>query len=58
MIVAFSVSPLGVGEDVGEDLADAVRVVRESGPPTAPTPVGGARGAGGVRSPWPPGPSG
>ncbi|MFF1684174.1 MULTISPECIES: MTH1187 family thiamine-binding protein [unclassified Streptomyces] len=31
MIVAFSVSPLGVGEDVGEYVADAVRVVRESG---------------------------
>ncbi|NEE50476.1 thiamine-binding protein, partial [Streptomyces sp. SID8455] len=27
MIVAFSVSPLGVGEDVGEYVADAVRVV-------------------------------
>ncbi|MFG2660621.1 MTH1187 family thiamine-binding protein [Streptomyces sp. NPDC048425] len=33
MIVAFSVSPLGVGEDVGEYVADAVRVVRESGLP-------------------------
>ncbi|MFC7911824.1 MTH1187 family thiamine-binding protein [Streptomyces nigra] len=31
MIVAFSVTPLGVGEDVGEYVADAVRVVRESG---------------------------
>lgn len=33
MIVAFSVSPLGVGEDVGEYVADAVRVVRASGLP-------------------------
>ncbi|MDC0771055.1 MTH1187 family thiamine-binding protein [Streptomyces sp. HD] len=33
MIVAFSVTPLGVGEDVGEYVADAVRVVRESGLP-------------------------
>ncbi|WP_439675959.1 MTH1187 family thiamine-binding protein [Embleya sp. MST-111070] len=33
MIVAFSVSPLGVGEDVGEAVAAAVRVVRASGLP-------------------------
>lgn len=33
MIIAFSVSPLGVGEDVGEYVADAVRVVRASGLP-------------------------
>jgi uncharacterized protein (TIGR00106 family) len=33
MILAFSVSPVGVGEDVGEYVADAVRVVRESGLP-------------------------
>ena len=33
MIVAFSVTPLGVGDDVGEYVADAVRVVRESGLP-------------------------
>jgi uncharacterized protein (TIGR00106 family) len=31
MIVAFSVTPLGVGESVGEHVAEAVRVVRESG---------------------------
>ncbi|MFJ6794300.1 MTH1187 family thiamine-binding protein [Streptomyces sp. NPDC091268] len=31
MIVAFSVTPLGVGEEVGEYVADAVRVVRASG---------------------------
>jgi uncharacterized protein (TIGR00106 family) len=33
MIVAFSVTPLGVGEDVAEPVAAAVRVVRESGLP-------------------------
>ncbi len=33
MIAAFSVTPLGVGEAVGEYVADAVRVVRESGLP-------------------------
>jgi uncharacterized protein (TIGR00106 family) len=33
MIVAFSVTPLGVGEEVGEYVADAVRVVRDSGLP-------------------------
>jgi uncharacterized protein (TIGR00106 family) len=33
MIVSFSVTPLGVGESVGEYVADAVRVVRESGLP-------------------------
>ncbi len=31
MLVAFSVTPLGVGEGVAEYVADAVRVVRESG---------------------------
>lgn len=34
MIVAFSVTPIGVGESVSEYVADAVRVVRESGLPT------------------------
>ena len=33
MIVAFSVTPLGVGAGVGEYVADAVRVVRDSGLP-------------------------
>ncbi|MEU8134593.1 MTH1187 family thiamine-binding protein [Streptodolium elevatio] len=33
MIVAFSVTPLGIGEDVGEAVAEAVRVVRASGLP-------------------------
>jgi uncharacterized protein (TIGR00106 family) len=33
MLIAFSVTPLGVGEAVGEIVADAVRVVRASGLP-------------------------
>lgn len=33
VLVAFSVSPLGVGESVGEIVAEAVRVVRDSGLP-------------------------
>lgn len=33
MMIAFSVTPLGVGEEVGEYVADAVRVVRASGLP-------------------------
>jgi uncharacterized protein (TIGR00106 family) len=33
MLVAFSVTPIGVGEDVAEYVADAVRVVRDSGLP-------------------------
>lgn len=33
MIVAFSVTPLGVGADVAEYVAEAVRVVRASGLP-------------------------
>ena len=33
MLVAFSVTPLGVGDAVGLYVADAVRVVRESGLP-------------------------
>jgi uncharacterized protein (TIGR00106 family) len=35
VVVAFSVTPLGVGEAVGEIVADAVRVVRDSGLPNA-----------------------
>ena len=31
MLIAFSVTPLGVGEGVGELVADCVRIVRESG---------------------------
>ena len=33
MLVAFSITPLGVGEDVGSVVAEAVRVVRASGLP-------------------------
>ncbi len=33
MIVAFSVTPLGAGEEVGALVAEAVRVVRASGLP-------------------------
>jgi uncharacterized protein (TIGR00106 family) len=33
MLVAFSVAPSGTGESVSEAVADAVRVVRESGLP-------------------------
>lgn len=33
MIIAFSVTPLGVGDEVGRAVAEAVRVVRASGLP-------------------------
>jgi uncharacterized protein (TIGR00106 family) len=33
MIVAFSVAPSGTGDSVSEAVADAVRIVRESGLP-------------------------
>ena len=33
MLVAFSVAPAGVGESVSAAVADAVRIVRESGLP-------------------------
>jgi uncharacterized protein (TIGR00106 family) len=33
VLIAFSVTPLGVGEGVGEIVAEAVRVVRDSGLP-------------------------
>src|SRR5688572_31322 len=33
VLVAFSVTPLGVGEEVGAAVAEAVRVVRASGLP-------------------------
>ena len=33
MIAAFSITPLGIGESVGESVADAVRIVRDSGLP-------------------------
>ncbi|MFC4589182.1 MTH1187 family thiamine-binding protein [Sphaerisporangium corydalis] len=35
MIVAFSITPLGVGEDVSAPVARAVRVVRDSGLPNS-----------------------
>lgn len=31
MLIAFSVTPLGAGEGVGDLVADCVRIVRESG---------------------------
>jgi len=31
MIAAFSITPLGVGESVGSEVAEAVRLVRTSG---------------------------
>jgi uncharacterized protein (TIGR00106 family) len=33
MIAAFSITPLGVGDSVGDEVAEAVRLVRESGLP-------------------------
>jgi len=33
VLAAFSITPLGAGESVGEFVADAVRIVRESGLP-------------------------
>jgi uncharacterized protein (TIGR00106 family) len=33
MIAAFSITPLGIGDSVGASVADAVRIVRESGLP-------------------------
>jgi uncharacterized protein (TIGR00106 family) len=33
MIIAFSITPLGIGESVGRAVAEAVRVVRASGLP-------------------------
>jgi uncharacterized protein (TIGR00106 family) len=35
VIIAFSVTPLGVGEAVGSAVAQAVRVVRDSGLPNS-----------------------
>lgn len=39
MIVAFSVTPLGVGEGVAEPVARAVKVVRDSGLPNRTDPM-------------------
>jgi len=33
VLIAFSVTPIGIGEGVGEVVAEAVRVVRDSGLP-------------------------
>jgi uncharacterized protein (TIGR00106 family) len=33
MLVAFSITPLGIGEDVGRAIAEAIRIVRASGLP-------------------------
>jgi uncharacterized protein (TIGR00106 family) len=33
MLIAFSVTPIGAGESVGDQVAEAVRVVRASGLP-------------------------
>ena len=33
MIAAFSITPLGIGDSVSEPVAEAVRLVRESGLP-------------------------
>lgn len=33
MLAAFSITPLGIGESVGDAVADAVRIVRDSGLP-------------------------
>ena len=33
MLIAFSLTPLGVGEDVSEPVAAAIKVVRDSGLP-------------------------
>jgi uncharacterized protein (TIGR00106 family) len=39
MLVAFSITPLGVGEDVGREVAEAIRVVRASGLPNRTDPM-------------------
>lgn len=39
MLVAFSITPLGIGEDVGETVAEAIRVVRASGLPNRTDPM-------------------
>jgi len=33
VLVAFSITPLGIGEEVGEAVAEAIRIVRQSGLP-------------------------
>ena len=33
MLIALSITPLGVGEDVGKPVADAIKVIQDSGLP-------------------------
>lgn len=33
MLIALSITPLGVGEDVSQPVADAIKVIRDSGLP-------------------------
>ncbi|MEV6773535.1 MTH1187 family thiamine-binding protein [Nocardia sp. NPDC051030] len=33
MLAAFSITPIGSGEDVGQQVAEAIRIIRESGLP-------------------------
>jgi uncharacterized protein (TIGR00106 family) len=39
MLVAFAITPLGVGEDVGKVVSESIRVVRESGLPNRTDPM-------------------
>jgi uncharacterized protein (TIGR00106 family) len=39
MLVAFSITPIGIGEDVGDAVSEAIRVVRESGLPNRTDPM-------------------
>lgn len=39
MIVAFSITPIGVGDSVSEQVAEAVRIVRDSGLPNETGPM-------------------
>ena len=61
MLVAFSVTPLGAGEGVGEIVAEAVRVVRDSGLPNQTdamfTTVEGERSGWSARAACPTGPT-
>jgi hypothetical protein len=54
MLAAFSVTPLGVGEGVGEIVAEVVRVVRTSGLPnrTDAMFIGSATSPARTTSPW------
>ncbi|MCC5950824.1 MAG: MTH1187 family thiamine-binding protein [Acidimicrobiia bacterium] len=39
MVVAFSITPIGIGDSVSEHVADAVRIVRASGLPSETGPM-------------------